>query len=94
MVRWYNKHAQEVSEYNPGDEVMLDRRNVQTKCSLNKLDNKKFDSLKVLNAVGKIVYRLKLSQNTEIQAVFHTAAKKNSLHKDSRFSRKNLFCLN
>ena len=52
---------------------MLDRRNVQTKCSINKLDNKKFGPFKVLEAVGKRAYRLKLPQNMKIHPVFHTS---------------------
>ena len=60
MAKWYDKHIQKAPEYKHGDEVILDRRNVQTKCPMNKLDNKKFGPFKVLEAVGKRAYRLKL----------------------------------
>ena len=73
MVKWYDKHTQEAPEYKPRDEVMLDRRNIQTKHLMNKLNNKKFGPFKVLEAVGKRAYRLKLPQNMEIHPVFHTS---------------------
>lgn len=73
MQRWYDKHALEAPVYKPGDEVMLDRRNIQTKRPMNKLDNKKFGPFKVLEAVGKRAYKLKLPQNMEIHPVFHTS---------------------
>jgi len=45
MARWYDKHHLKAPEFKPGDEVMLDRRNVQTKRPMNKLDHKKDGSL-------------------------------------------------
>ena len=52
---------------------MLDRRNVRTNRPINKLGNKKFGPFKVLEAVGKRVYRLQLPQNMEIYPVFYTS---------------------
>jgi hypothetical protein len=71
--RWYDKHALEAPEYKLGDEVMLDRRNIQTKRPMNKLDHKKFGPFKVLEIVGKRAYKLQLPQNMGIHAVFHTS---------------------
>jgi hypothetical protein len=38
MAWWYDKHHLKVPDFKPGDEVMLDRHNVQTKLLMNKLD--------------------------------------------------------
>jgi hypothetical protein len=41
MASWYEKHHQKGPEFNVGDLVMLDRRNIQIKQPMNKLDDKK-----------------------------------------------------
>ena len=56
MARWYDKHHLKAPEFKPGDKVMLDRRNVQTKRPINKLDHKKMGPFKVTKAVGKCAY--------------------------------------
>jgi len=73
MTRWYDKHHQQGPEFSPGDEVMLDRRNVQTKRPMNKLDHKKFGPFKVKKAVGKRAYELELPPQMRIHPVFHIA---------------------
>jgi RNase H-like domain found in reverse transcriptase/Reverse transcriptase (RNA-dependent DNA polymerase)/Integrase zinc binding domain/Chromo (CHRromatin Organisation MOdifier) domain/Integrase core domain len=73
MTRWYNKTHQQGPEFSPGDEVMLDRRNVQTKRPMNKLDQKRFGPFKVKKAVGKRAYELELPQQMRIHPVFHVA---------------------
>jgi hypothetical protein len=73
MSRWYDKHHQQGPEFTPGDEVMLDRRNVQTKRPMNKLDHKKFGPFKVKKAVGKRAYELELPPQMRIHPVFHIA---------------------
>jgi hypothetical protein len=50
-ARWYNKHYLNPPEFKPGDEVMLDRRNLQTKRPMNKRDPKTMGPFKVTKAV-------------------------------------------
>ena len=57
MARWYDKHHQKGPEFKAGDLVMLDRRNVQTKRPMNKLDHKKMGPFKVLKTVGRRAYQ-------------------------------------
>jgi len=52
---------------------MLDRRNVQTKRPINKLDHKKMEPFKVLQAVGKCAYKLKPPAQMKIPPVFHVS---------------------
>src|SRR5258706_14429493 len=52
---------------------MLDRRNVQTKQPMNKLDHKKFGPFKVKKAVRKMAYELELPPQMRIHPVFHIA---------------------
>jgi hypothetical protein len=53
MARWYDKHHLKGPEFKPGDEVMLDRRNVQTKRPISKLDHKNMGPFNVTKAVGR-----------------------------------------
>ena len=71
MARWYDKNHQQGPEFMAGDEVMLDRRNVQTKRPMNKLDHKKFGPFKVIKVVGKRAYQLELPPQMKIHPVFH-----------------------
>jgi len=71
MARWYDKHHQKGPEFKAGDLVMLDRRNVQTKRPMNKLDHKKMGPFKVLKTVGRRAYQLELPSQMKIHPVFH-----------------------
>ncbi len=71
MARWYDKHHQKGPEFKAGDLVMLDRRNVQTKRPMNKLDHKKMGPFKVLKTVGRRAYQLELPPQMKIHPVFH-----------------------
>ncbi|KAH8144355.1 uncharacterized protein LAJ45_11677 [Morchella importuna] len=73
MARWYDTHALPPPEIKPGDEVMLDRRNVQTKRPLGKLDQKKIGPFKVLEANGTRAYKLSLPPQMGIHPVFHVS---------------------
>ncbi|KAH0607133.1 uncharacterized protein H6S33_003121 [Morchella sextelata] len=73
MARWYDTHALAPPEIKPGDEVMLDRRNVQTKRPLGKLDQKKMGPFKVLEAIGTRAYKLSLPPQMGIHPVFHVS---------------------
>ena len=53
--------------------VMLDRRNVQTKRPMNKLDHKKMGPFRIVKAVGKHAYELKLPLQMKIHPVFHVS---------------------
>ncbi|KAH0612478.1 uncharacterized protein H6S33_008858, partial [Morchella sextelata] len=73
MARWYDAHALSPPELKPGDEVMLDRRNVQTKRPLGKLDQKKMGPFNVLEAIGTRAYKLSLPPQMRIHPVFHVS---------------------
>ena len=73
MAHWYDVNRQKGPEFMPGNEVMLDRRNVQTKRPMMKLDHKKFGPFKVKRAVGKRAYELVLPPTMKIHPVFHVS---------------------
>ena len=60
-------------EFKAGDLVMLDRRNIQTKRPMNKLDHKKIGPFKVKKTVGKRAYQLELPPQMKIHPVFHVS---------------------
>jgi hypothetical protein len=73
MARWYDKHHLKAPEFKPGDEVMLDCRNVQTKRPMNKLDHKKMGPFKVTKAVGRRAYQIELPPQMRIHRVFYVS---------------------
>jgi hypothetical protein len=73
IVWWCNKYHLKVPEFKPGDEVMLDRRIVQTKRPINKLDQKNMVPFIVTKDVGLRVYHLELPPQKRIYLVFHVS---------------------
>jgi hypothetical protein len=73
IARWHDAHALAPPEIKPGDEVMLDRRNVQTKWPLGKLNQNKMEPFKVLEAIGTHAYKLSLPPQMGIHPVFHVS---------------------
>ncbi|KAH8153124.1 uncharacterized protein LAJ45_02711 [Morchella importuna] len=73
MAQWYDAHALALPEIKPVNEVMLDRRYVQTKRPPGKLDQKKMGPFKVLEAIGTRAYKLSLPLQMGIHPVFHVS---------------------
>ena len=55
----------------PGDKVWLQRKNIRTTRSSNKLDHKKIGLYTVLEKVGTCAYKLDLPATVKIYPVFH-----------------------
>jgi hypothetical protein len=73
MTRWYNRLQQQGPQFSPGDEVMLDCWNLQTKLPMKKQDHKDFGTFKVNQAVGKSAFELELPPQMRIHPVVDIA---------------------
>ena len=56
----YDKKRQEAPEYQPGDLVLLNMKNIRTTRQMKKLDNLRDGPLEVVKKIGRAAYQLKL----------------------------------
>ncbi len=68
---YHNKHVKERT-YRPGDSVWLSRKHIETKKN-PKLEHKYLGPFKILEAVEKQAYKLKLPAKWRIHLVFHVS---------------------
>ena len=74
MKRFYDRHAGEEVEYQPGDKVFLDGRNIKTTRPSAKMEDKWFGPYDVIEKVGASAYRLKLPTTwKKIHPVFNVS---------------------
>jgi hypothetical protein len=73
MIWWYDIYHLRAPEFMAGYLLMLDHRNVQTKCPMNKLDYNKMGPFKDYQDVGKCDFKLDLSLQIKIHPVFHVS---------------------
>ena len=77
MKRFYDRHAGQEIEFNPGDKVFLDGRNISTDRPTKKMDDKWFGPFEVQEKVGASAYRLKLPRTwKKVHPVFNIIALK------------------
>jgi hypothetical protein len=60
MSKYYNQHHQPQPEYEVGDEVLLNAKNIRTVRPTQKLAPKLYGPFKILAKIGKSAYRLEL----------------------------------
>jgi hypothetical protein len=72
MARFYNRHRGEAVEYQIGDMVWLDGRDIKTDRPSKKLDDKRFGPFKVLKVVAPNAYQLDLPPSMKMHPVFNT----------------------
>jgi hypothetical protein len=73
MSKYYDQHHREAPEYQVGDEVLLNAKNIRTVRPTKKLAPKLYGPFRVLAKIGKSSYRLELQSRWRIHNVFHTS---------------------
>src|SRR6266852_9916469 len=73
MSRYYDQHRLPHPEYQVGDRVMLNAKNIRTKCPTKKLAPKLYGPFEILAKVGTRSYRLALQDRWRIHNVFHAS---------------------
>jgi hypothetical protein len=71
MRRYADPHRREAPEYQVGDLVMLNGRNIQTRRPSRKLDHKNHGPFQVEQIVSPLAVKLTLPQKWKIHNVFH-----------------------
>ena len=61
MKKFYDRKQEDAVEYKKGKKVWLEATNLPTKCPIKKLNNKYHGLFQILQKIGKLAYRLKLS---------------------------------
>ena len=72
QAKYYNsKHV--AREYNVGDSVYLNSKNINSTRSTKKLDWKFYGPYKIIDRIGKVAIRLDLPATIKIHNVFHVS---------------------
>lgn len=71
MARFYNAHRDGKVEYDVGDKVWLDSRDITTTRPAKKLDDKWFGPYEIVTKISRNAYKLKLPKSMKIHPVFH-----------------------
>ena len=70
MSKSYDRHRTPSTPYQPGDKVLLNRRNITTPRN-QKLDDKYFGPFEVIESIGPTTYKLKLPPTWRIKDTFN-----------------------
>jgi hypothetical protein len=73
ISKYYDQHCQPQPDYEVGDEVLLNMKNIQTVRPTRKLAPKLYGPFCILAKIGKSPYRLELQSHWRIHNVFHTS---------------------
>jgi hypothetical protein len=73
MSKYHDQHHQVAPEYQVGDEVLFNAKNIRTVRPTKKLAPKLYEPFRVLAKIGKSSYRLELQSRWRIHNVFHTS---------------------
>jgi hypothetical protein len=73
MARFYDVHRKAAPEYQVGDEVWLDGRDLRTTRPTKKLDDKWYGPYKIEQMVNRNAFRLKLPPQLRIHPTFHVS---------------------
>jgi hypothetical protein len=71
MKRHYDRRVDEAPDFQPGDMVYLDGKNVHTSQPARKFARKRHGPFKIIEKIGKLNYRLELPDKWTIHDVFH-----------------------
>lgn len=71
--KMYADRLREDLELNPGDQVLLSSKHLQSERPCKKLDFRKIGPFKVLKKIGKVSYRLQLPTSMRIHDTFHVS---------------------
>jgi hypothetical protein len=73
MSKYYDQKRQEHPNYQIGDKVMLNAKNIRTKRPTKKLAPKLYGPFKIIEKIGSRSYRLELQSRWRIHNVFHAS---------------------
>jgi hypothetical protein len=73
MSKYYDQHHQPQPDYQEGDKVLLNVKNIRTVRPIKKLAPKLYGPFHVLAEIGKSTYQLKIQSRWGIYNVFHTS---------------------
>ena len=73
MSKYYDQHRLPQPEYEVGDQVMLNAKNIRTKRLTKKLAPKLYGPFRISEKIGTRSYRLGLQDRWRIHNVFHTS---------------------
>jgi len=73
MGRYYHRKAKQQPNFKIGDMVILNVKNIRTKCQSYKLAPKLYGPFKILEGQGDLAYQLELSECWKIHPVFHVS---------------------
>ena len=71
MKLFYDRHVKDMEEFQKGDKVWLDGKNVKTNEPSAKLADKRYGPFVILDKIGTHNFRLKLPHQWKIHPVFH-----------------------
>ena len=87
MKRQFDKKRQNPQELKEGDNIWLEAKNVHLNKPLKKLDQKRYESFKILKVISQGVFQLELPEGWMIYNVFNedllTQCKEQGQHVDS-----------
>ena len=72
MARYYNRNRQQAVDYNIGDKVWLESKDIYTNRPSKKLDDKRYEPFKVTEIIGPNAYKLDLPPSMKIHPIFNT----------------------
>jgi hypothetical protein len=73
MRRYYDRKALQQPDYNEGDLVMLNGKNIRTKRPSKKLSPKLYGPFKIIEARGQRAFKLEISPTWKIHPTFHVS---------------------
>jgi hypothetical protein len=73
MSKYYDQHHQPQPDYEVGDEVLLNVKNIRTVRPTRKLVPKLYGPFRILARIGKSAYQLELQSRWRIHNVFHSS---------------------
>ena len=72
MARYYDRNRQQAVDYNIGDKVWLEGKDIYTNRPSKKLDDKRYGPFKVTEIIGPNAYKLDLPPSMMIYPIFNT----------------------
>jgi hypothetical protein len=72
-ARYYDRKVMAPPDFQVGDLVMIDARNMKTKRPSKKLDHKKIGPVKIVKRIGTRAFRVDLPPTIQVHNVFHVS---------------------
>jgi hypothetical protein len=73
MARFYDLHRGEAPDYQVGDLVWLDGKDIKTDRPSKKLEDKRYGPFKIAKKISSSAYKLKLPLSMKVHPVFNTS---------------------